>query len=420
MKPQKRLLILGGQQKLCDVVNKAREMGIYTVVTDWYENSPAKEIADKSYMVSTSDVDAILSLIRDEKIDGVITGYIDSTLPYYYEICKRAGLPCYLNPEILECGTNKRRFKEVCAEVGLKTIPEVSLENNSSIDYPVLIKPVDNSGSKGITVCCNQTMVDNAVERAKRFSKRKEFIVERFMNCDYIATYYTVQNGNVQLSLLMDKDMNRIGRGTVPYPVAFVYPSRYYEQYYNNVHPLVVKLANHLGIKNGTFQISFFVSGDNYYAVELTVRLTATREYLLIKDMTGTDTLEMYINYALNGTFACSDYSLLDDQNKIASNNSVYCMLLFFLKDGVIKRIEGMDKILSMRGLLNVLQLRDVGAGIRVDGSYGQLFAKIYLKADSPKELVGMVDRIEDELRVYSEDGRPMIIAGFDARRFFV
>ncbi len=90
---QKRLLVLGGQQKFCDIILRAREMGIYTIVTDWYEDSPAKRIADKAYMVSTSDVEGILQLIRDEQIDGVITGYIDSTLPYYYEICQSFAAP---------------------------------------------------------------------------------------------------------------------------------------------------------------------------------------------------------------------------------------------------------------------------------------------------------------------------------------
>ena len=124
----KRLLILGGQLKLCDIVNRAKELGAYTVVTDWYDDSPAKAIADKAYNVSTSDVDAILRLIKDEKIDGVFTGYIDSTLPYYYEICQKAGFPCYLSKEALACGTDKIRFKEACLAVGIDVIPSVDID----------------------------------------------------------------------------------------------------------------------------------------------------------------------------------------------------------------------------------------------------------------------------------------------------
>ena len=70
----KRLLILGGQLKLCDVVRRARERGVYTAVTDWYEDSPAKAIADRAFDISTSDVDAVVRLVREERMDGVFTG----------------------------------------------------------------------------------------------------------------------------------------------------------------------------------------------------------------------------------------------------------------------------------------------------------------------------------------------------------
>ena len=411
---QKRLLILGGQQKLCDIVLKAKQMGIYTVVTDWYEDSPAKKIADKAYMISTSDVDGILQLIRDEKIDGVITGYIDSTLPYYYEICQKAGLPCYLTQKTLECCTNKRNFKDLCVRLGIQTIPEVSIRDLATVEYPLLIKPVDNSGSKGITICYDESMVKSAYERALRFSKRKGVIVERFMNCDYVTAYYTVREGNVELSILMDKDMNRIGRGAVPYPTAFVYPSRYHAHFLKQQNLKIIKLAKLLDMRNGTFQIGFFVSGNNYYAVELTARLTATREYLFVKDMTGIDTLEMHINYALSGSFHC------ERQKMVMAEQPMYCMLFVFLKEGIIRRIEGIDKVITMRGVLNVLQLRKVGAKIRADGSYGQLFARIYLKADSKEKMIELVDTVQSMLQVYTDEEKPMVIAGFDAMRFLL
>ena len=96
---------------MCDVVRRAQELGVYTVVTDWYQNSPAKVLADKAYDLSISDMDAMLELIKEERIDGVFTGFIDSYLPHYYELCKRANLPCYLNDKMLACSTDKQNFK---------------------------------------------------------------------------------------------------------------------------------------------------------------------------------------------------------------------------------------------------------------------------------------------------------------------
>ena len=416
---KKRLLILGGQLRMCDVVRKAQEMGIYTIVTDWYENSPAKSIADKAYNISTSDVNAILQLIRDEQIDGVFTGFIDSTLPYYFEICRRAGLPCYLNRTTLECCTNKNRFKEVCKEVGLRTIPAVDVTGDlSGIEYPVLIKPADNSGSKGITVCNDEDMLRRAIDRARRFSKTKDIVAERFMDCDYVAAYYTVTNGQAELSLLMDKDMNRIGRGAIPYPTAYVSPSRYEKEYSSRIHPRVQQLIAHMGLTNGTFLISFFVNGRHFYAVEPAARLTATQEYLFTRDSSGLDTLEMHINYALNGKFAMTT-PLREKSEEVPCSRPIYCMLLFFLNEGVIGRIEGTECIESLSGVLKTIRMRDIGAQIRADGSYGQLFFRVYLKAETVADLIDKAEEVTNRLQVYSEDGKPMVKAGFDAKRFF-
>src|SRR5690606_19627066 len=111
----------GGSRISCEIVKMAQDMGIYTMVTDWYEieKSPAKQIADKSFMTSTSDIDAMVKLIKEEKIDGVFTGFTDSVLPYYAEICEKVGLPCYGNKEQFEILTNKNAYKKLCRDFGV-------------------------------------------------------------------------------------------------------------------------------------------------------------------------------------------------------------------------------------------------------------------------------------------------------------
>ena len=72
----KRLLIMGGMRISCEIVRKAREMGIYTIVADYYppEKSPAKKIADEAIEVSVTEVDAVVKVIKEHHIDGVLVG----------------------------------------------------------------------------------------------------------------------------------------------------------------------------------------------------------------------------------------------------------------------------------------------------------------------------------------------------------
>lgn len=92
-----KLLILGGMRISCEIIHKAKSMGIYTIVADYnkIEDSPGKKIADEHFLVSTIDVDEIVKLIKEQEINGVMVGFNDFMLPYYAEICKKSGLPSY-------------------------------------------------------------------------------------------------------------------------------------------------------------------------------------------------------------------------------------------------------------------------------------------------------------------------------------
>ena len=122
----KRLLILGGSRISCEIVKHAKNMGIITGVTDYYpiEKTPAKQMADEAYFVSTSDVDAIVKLVKENKFDGVFTGFTDSVLPYYAEICKRLEFPCYGTKEQFELFIDKQKYKAKLREYDIPTIPE--------------------------------------------------------------------------------------------------------------------------------------------------------------------------------------------------------------------------------------------------------------------------------------------------------
>ena len=150
----KKLLILGGTKLSCEIIKAAQKLGVYVIVTDYLEDSPGKKIADESYMISTTDVQSVVALIKDKQIDGILTGFIDSMLPYYSEICKRAGIPCYGTNKQFEITTNKVKFKNACRTYGIPVVEEYNIKfpfnknELENIEYPVLIKPVDNSGAE--------------------------------------------------------------------------------------------------------------------------------------------------------------------------------------------------------------------------------------------------------------------------------
>ena len=125
----KRLLILGGNNMSKEIVRKARSMGVYTIVTDLHgmQKAPAKRIADEYWDISLMDDEKLVPLIKERKIDGILTGFTDAFLLSYQRLCELTGLPCYATKEAFEITKDKAKFKQLCRDNGLPVIPEYDL-----------------------------------------------------------------------------------------------------------------------------------------------------------------------------------------------------------------------------------------------------------------------------------------------------
>lgn len=135
----KKLLLMSGSKDACEIVKIAHCMGIVVYATDWYKDSPVKRIADKSFMVSTADVDAIVDLCKQEGIDSIFSGYTDSVLPYCQEACERLGLPFWGDRTNIEMCIDKKLFKNACERAGLPIVPYIIVNDKNYLEQRNLI-----------------------------------------------------------------------------------------------------------------------------------------------------------------------------------------------------------------------------------------------------------------------------------------
>ncbi|MBR5486969.1 MAG: hypothetical protein IKV70_03230, partial [Phascolarctobacterium sp.] len=186
----KKLLVLGGAFQHCKLVEAAHELGVEVIVTDYLpiEQAPAKQLADKYYMHNITDIDDIVEMCINEKVDGVISTSLDACQIPYQKICAKLGFPCFGTKEQFEILTNKKLFKEYCMKTGLDTIPEYDVNCFSNIDvcekvvaFPVFIKPCDGRGSRGQSVCYNYEEAVKAIAFAKEESLTENVVIEKYM-----------------------------------------------------------------------------------------------------------------------------------------------------------------------------------------------------------------------------------------------
>lgn len=415
----KKLLILGGNPETSALVRVANEMGIKTIVASGRHTDDAKKYAWKSSDIDGMDVPGLISLARDEQVDGVLVGVADILVPSYCKVCDALGLPCYASQRIVDVFAFKDVFKATCESYGIHGIPEYYLDaemKQSDIDkikYPVMIKPVDNGGGVGMTVVYNEEELRPAVEKALEASNKKRFIVEKYMECPDLGMYYTFKDGVCSASCIYDRYTTDEQPGLSRVCLGGTYPSKYISEYFDRMHDNAVRMFKEIGITDGILMLSGFYENGEFYVYDTGFRLQGEAPHLLIKAIQGFDQREMLIRYALTGSAGDLDLEEADDtylRGKWAATQ------WFLLKQGKIAEIEGFEEVDNdPRVVANVQRLYE-GDTVPEEwiGNEKQVLTRLYLVCDSKQELADTLKEYAEKVKAFDENGNNMILKGFD------
>ena len=182
----KKLLLMGGAAFSQDLKKYADEKG-FKMIAVGKDISRLELFADEAYSVDTQDVDSLENIVKTNSIDGIFVGTTEVNIPPAIELSKRTGARFYATADQWGVLSNKRSFKNLLNKFGVETIPEYSIKGGlsdqlyESIEYPVLIKPADSSGARGITIANNPEELKNSYLYAESFSATKKVLVEKLM-----------------------------------------------------------------------------------------------------------------------------------------------------------------------------------------------------------------------------------------------
>lgn len=408
----KKLLILGGSASSIDIVEAAQRLGVYTIVTDWYDikRSPAKLVADEFWNEEIFKPELIATLIKKHKIDGVITGFTDSYLLQYQRICELSGLPCYATKEVFELTIDKAKFKQLCRENDVPVIPEydylnfdpnIITENNK-----VIIKPVDNSGSRGVVLCTRAEDFQRDLEYALSYSEKKQVLIEKYMEMDSISLSYTIQDGELSLSTTDDRYVFKSTSGSSVTQCG-LYPSKYTEAYLSKVDSKVKSMYKKAGIKNGVLSVQFFTDGHAFYIMEMGHRLTGGQHYTYTLMENGISALDMLIHFAITGKMA--DNSVFEIDNALFKHK--YCHLFILGKESsTIYSFKGLDYLKQIPELIHLSLLKHEGDTIGLGGTAAQKVVGLHLKVNDIEHLKQVMKGIEKNFHFYDRFGNDLTI----------
>ena len=418
----KKLLILGGNPETVPLVEMANEMGIKTIVTSSVSGEPAKKVAWKGCDVDGMDVPGLVALAREEQVDGVLVGVADMLVPSYCKVCDALDLPCYATQKIVDVFAFKDIFKSTCEQYGVHGIPEFYLdadmkaEDIAKIEFPVMVKPVDSASGQGITRCDTAEELKKAVPYALSFSKKKRFIVERYMDCDDMGMYYTFKDGVCSASCIYDRYASTEQPGLARVCLGGTYPSKHLDEYFSRMHNNAVRMFKEIGIRNGVLMLSGFYENGEFYVYDTGFRLQGEAPHLLMKAIHGFDQREMLIRFALTGSEGEIDLKTEDD-TKLRGKKAA--TIWFVLKKGTIAKIEGLDQWKNDTAVVDLVQRKYEGDEIISEwiGTEKQVLARLYLVCDTNEELAQKIHFYQDNVKVTDTDGNNMLLHGFDVEK---
>ena len=411
---EKKLLILGGGSDMVSVTKLAQSMGCIVYIIDYYDTlrSPAKLVADHYSDISIFDTDIVVSYIMENHIDGVLTGYTDSYLMQYLTICREAGLPCYGTERAFGAATDKMLFKRACIESGVGVIPgtnaydfetaKVFAEQNG---YPLMLKPTDNSGSRGVIKCERAEELRRCFDYAMSFSKSQNIIVEKYMDCDSVVCSYQLDDGEAYLSAFCDRDIYKSVETGSAYTSEARYPSPYLNRFIQEEDYNMKSFFRKNGFHDGMVGVMGYVDDAGFYWCEMTYRPSGGHHYTFIKDQTGIDGLALLIEYALTGRV--DSY----DPQKENPDFDEYCGMIHIpgISDKHIASISGLEEISSLPFVLEICEELRAGQTVGKEGTTAQTVVSVWLKGKNYEEYKKNVQTVRSKLCVLDDQGNSII-----------
>lgn len=334
---KKKLAIIGASYLQRPLVEKCRELGVYSICFAWEEGAVCKDLCDKFYPISTIDKDAILKVCQEEKIDGITTIASDvATLTVNY-VAEKMGL--IGNPDkYSQTATNKYLMRQCFMEHNVPSpkfcltegvIPEIS----KTFSFPVIVKPTDRSGSRGVEKVLNLEDLQLAIDRACHESFQKKAVIEEFVEGREISVESISFKGKHYVLQITDKVTTE-----APFFVELEHhqPSSLPDDIKDKVKSIVINALNALHIRYGASHSELKITNDGeILVIEIGARMGG--------DFIGSDLVKLSTGYDfLRGVI---DVAFGDFENpKLTENHSSGVFFLCEETKGILPLIQHADQ----------------------------------------------------------------------------
>ncbi|MDR2408659.1 MAG: ATP-grasp domain-containing protein [Bacteroidales bacterium] len=401
----KKLIILGGSYYQLTVVKAAKSLGCYVIVIDRNHNNPAKKFANEYYQLSITDKKNILLIAQQLKIDGIIAYASDIAAPTAAYVAEKLGLPT--NPyEAVNILTHKDLTRSFLQQNGFKVPKSRKILNYQElvkfyreIQVPIIVKPVDAYGSKGVSKVTDKNQLEDVYKKAMLFSQSGIVIAEEFIYRKgyQIAGDAFLVDGKIRFMGLGNEHFDKLCNPLVPIGESF--PANLPEKKIQAALSEIQRFMSLLAMKRGAINLDFmFDENDDICIIEIGPRSGGNLITDTIKLGTGVD-LARYVILSSLG----EDLSSLE-QKKFYSFVASY--IIHSLKNGIFHSIK-FDKIKNNIVLCDMFV--DCNSEVECFDNGGLGIGAMLIKFANEEEMLYMMDNMEECIDIRILNPPPLI-----------
>jgi carbamoylphosphate synthase large subunit len=377
----KTILIVGAGFGQIPAIEKALELGLNVIVIDKNPNAIGMSMVEKSFSIDVIDNEAILELAMEYKIDGIMTMQTDLPIPTIGLINDKLNLigvtyDCAINCsyktqtrlKLKEKGVHQPKFEIVNTYALAKKAAK-------NINFPVIIKAVDSSASRGVTKVENIYKVKEAFDEALKYSRQKDVLVEEFIDGIEIgAQAFSVKGECVKVLLHNDT----LAKGEFMIPVGHSFPTFLKGKQLISAKKIIKECVEALEINEGPSNIDLIFDKKDGKAkiIEVGARIGATCLPELVKYHTGIDWVKATILNSLGHDVNLKETKHIPTAAEILEVN----------KDGILKKIIIPDEVKKHKDLLDIEITKKIGEEVSILRKGTDRIGKIIVKGTTFNE----------------------------------
>ena len=395
-------MILAGGNDQAALMTSLREFFNYDVeliLVDMASNVIARPYADRFLQISTMDRRAVLEAAKNEGVDYVLTACGDQPLSTMAYVSSQLGLPCYLSEEDVLNLTNKIFMKQKMLEYGIPTSKFIIIDalntevNIGDLSFPLIVKPVDSNGSKGVRKALSESDIKRFLDDAFAFSISKRVIIEEFKSGDELSVDVYVEGHEAKI--LTVTTSKKVKENTDAFTILqSEYPPRFkYSKL--KVKEIAQQIVDAFNLKDTPLLIQMIVNNDEYNVVEFSARMGGGSKYHLINILTGVDIMKVYVEMVMGGKPRITIHNKWNN----ALMSYVYCL------PGTYSKLGNFDQMIEQGYMHSYFTYKKEGSYIEKSTTSSDRVAGFLVVGESADEVDSKLKYINNNVHVLDSNG---------------